>query len=666
VVRLARVLAVVALLALAVLASVNQQAIDDVAAGKLKVAKASWWGYNPVEATACLQAAINSRVPKLIVDNVGSPWIVDPLKLVSNQELFFEAGVEVVAKKGSYQGTSDSLFTASRVDNVIFHGDPRAPAVLRMQRSDYAAAPYKKGEWRMVLNLRSASNMQISDLILRESGGDGIYLGVESGAIPNKNITIRNVVCDSNYRQGISVICAENLLIEDCQLINTGGTAPMAGIDFEPNHASERLVNCVMRNCITRGNASTGYALYLPQLTAESAPLSLRFENCQSIDDGATGVSIHTGNAEVKAVKGSIEFINCTFKRPRHAGIVISDRPAAGAAVSFRDCVVEGAALHQPLENPVMLMVRGEAAQSVGGIAFDNLRIRDYSERTPITLSDNSGMAQLEGVTGSVVLEYDGKRTEYDLTPDLLARWIPIEKIKIIPRVALAGLKLTPLQAAPGKEFGMPTTYLRGAGSYAVWAAAGEDVHLKLSFRQVGHYSGTNLPVTVLSPAGANVASAQVPFGGEGEVSFRANSTGLYTVRVDAGQNRSAVTHSDHPLLLPADGGAVGLIGPAGRLYFYVPAGTTEFALRTNGQGATEGVHGTLMDPAGKVVEDVDNITRMHQFLVTLPEPSRGEVWSIRLAVPTGMICEDNSLSVRGIPPLVAGCPEALLAPTGK
>jgi hypothetical protein len=46
----------------------QQQAIDDVRAGKLKVAHASWWGFDSVDATAALQAAINSGVPKLVVD----------------------------------------------------------------------------------------------------------------------------------------------------------------------------------------------------------------------------------------------------------------------------------------------------------------------------------------------------------------------------------------------------------------------------------------------------------------------------------------------------------------------------------------------------------------------------------------------------------------------
>ena len=100
------------------MAQVNQQAIDEVAAGKIKEAKASWWGFDAEDSTAALQAAINSGVPKLTVDNVGKPWVVEPIVLASNQEVVFEQGVEVVAKQGAFKGTNDVLFSAALKENL--------------------------------------------------------------------------------------------------------------------------------------------------------------------------------------------------------------------------------------------------------------------------------------------------------------------------------------------------------------------------------------------------------------------------------------------------------------------------------------------------------------------------------------------------------------------
>jgi hypothetical protein len=70
-----------------------------VKAGQLTEAKAIWWGYDPQDATKCLQDAMNSGAGKLIVENTGSDWITGPLIVPSNIEIVFDDGVVVRAKK---------------------------------------------------------------------------------------------------------------------------------------------------------------------------------------------------------------------------------------------------------------------------------------------------------------------------------------------------------------------------------------------------------------------------------------------------------------------------------------------------------------------------------------------------------------------------------------
>jgi hypothetical protein len=251
---------------------VNQKAIDDVQAGRCNVARAAWWGVDPQESTRALQAAINSGAEKVIVEKMPSPWIVDRIKLAGNQELAFEKGVVVLAKKGAFHGPSDSLFSAAGKSNIKLTGAGARHSILQMRRDDYASRQYRKAEWRTVVELTSCTNVTISGLTLAESGGDGIYLGTGRGHEPCKNIVIKDVICDRNYRQGISVINAENLLIDGCVLRNTGGTSPQAGIDFEPNDPAERLVNCVMRNCLIENNVGCALAIYAPLFDATTVP----------------------------------------------------------------------------------------------------------------------------------------------------------------------------------------------------------------------------------------------------------------------------------------------------------------------------------------------------------------------------------------------------------
>ena len=102
----------------AVLGAGEPDQVARVERGELKEAKASWWGFDPEDSTLALQAAINSHVPKLIVDHVGKPWITRPLFAVSNQEIFFDEGVVVEAKKGEFKSGNASLLTIREKENV--------------------------------------------------------------------------------------------------------------------------------------------------------------------------------------------------------------------------------------------------------------------------------------------------------------------------------------------------------------------------------------------------------------------------------------------------------------------------------------------------------------------------------------------------------------------
>ena len=263
----------------------DEQAVADVAAGRVNTARASWWGFDETDATQALQAALNSRARQVVVDNTGSPWVVTTITLPSDKEIVFETGVVVDARRGKFLGKGDCLFVASGQKNLVLRGDG---ATLRMHKDDYHHSPYEPAEWRHALSVCGCQDVIVEGLTLQDSGGDGIYLGAGPAGATNTNITIRRVICDGNNRQGISVITAENLLIEDSTFRRTSGTAPQAGIDLEPNRPEERLVNCVVRNCRSEENAGCGYLIYLGQMSRASTPVSIRFEKCTSKERGAS------------------------------------------------------------------------------------------------------------------------------------------------------------------------------------------------------------------------------------------------------------------------------------------------------------------------------------------------------------------------------------------
>src|SRR6478672_4697809 len=73
----------------------RSQWVAEVREGRRDEARASWWGFDAQDSTAFLQAAINSKVKRLIIDRQSSPWMTGPLTGVSGQEIVLESGTEL-------------------------------------------------------------------------------------------------------------------------------------------------------------------------------------------------------------------------------------------------------------------------------------------------------------------------------------------------------------------------------------------------------------------------------------------------------------------------------------------------------------------------------------------------------------------------------------------
>jgi len=87
--------------------------------------RASSFGFDPTNSTAALQAAINSGASKVIVENMGAPWIVNKIQLTSDQEIVFQKGAVVQALRGAFKGRNDSLFTATLKTNITLTATAR-------------------------------------------------------------------------------------------------------------------------------------------------------------------------------------------------------------------------------------------------------------------------------------------------------------------------------------------------------------------------------------------------------------------------------------------------------------------------------------------------------------------------------------------------------------
>ena len=392
----------------------NLEAIADVQSGKSIVANAAWWGFDPEDATEGLQAAIDSGAKRLVVPNMRADWRVRPIKLAGNQEIIFEPGAVVAAKRGEYRGRGDSMFTAQDVENLTIRG---YGAIFRMWKQDYITGlvleqmgwnrwygQYEKAEWRMTLAIRGSKNINVSGLTLKDSGGDGIYVNGSKERSFSEDVLLRDITCDNHYRQGISVISTENLKVENCEFSNTWGTPPCSGVDIEPDKSEQRIKNVVFSGSKFIDNAGDGIEIFLAHTTNESDDVTMRFENCYISSKHGTGIRV--SKIRDDGPGGSIEFDNCTVERTVGFGIKVQEKSAKGARVTFTNCSVINAASDRQFGGewaPISLSLpQTNIVETMGGIDFINCFVEDNRDRPAIEFTQLNSDFPLHDITGTI------------------------------------------------------------------------------------------------------------------------------------------------------------------------------------------------------------------------------------------------------------------------
>ena len=247
--------------------------------------------------------------------------------------------------------------------------------------------------------------MLIQDLTIEKTGGDGIYLGATWDKHPNLHVVIRRVNCNDNHRQGISVISAEELLIEDCRLRNTDGTDPRAGIDFEPNSPDDSLINCVVRHCIAENNAGTGYQICPQSMSSRSKPISIYLENCVSRSNKQH--AIHLCSAPKDPPGGLLRITHLVSENDGMAGLSVQFNPYNAVRIEMEDTVIRDSARKDTFFHSIY--VQGADSGPAGNIHFKNVTIKDDLDRSFIRIRNRKG-DKLKDVTGDIILERNGRK----------------------------------------------------------------------------------------------------------------------------------------------------------------------------------------------------------------------------------------------------------------
>lgn len=151
------------------------------------------------------------------------------------------------------------------------------------------------GEWGSGIEIRSSSNVTVSDMHISKCWGDGIFVGiyVPKGQTlePCSNIVLQRVVCVENRRQGLSILSVNGMRVLSSEFRDTVGTSPACGIDIEPE-AGETVENVEIADCTVTGNAGSGIEIY--GKTSRVAQTSVT--GCTIANNKAAGIVVVDAN----------------------------------------------------------------------------------------------------------------------------------------------------------------------------------------------------------------------------------------------------------------------------------------------------------------------------------------------------------------------------------
>lgn len=174
-------------------------------------------------------------VPEGVYDiSATDPYSRDTgISVLSNSKLIMDNNAILNVKGNS---KSDyAVIKALKANNITIQGGK-----IQGERYDHTG---KKGESGHGISILGCKNVTISDMFISSNWGDGIYLGTwKDGATGkltgNKKIKIRRCEITDNRRNNISIIDADEVTIDKCNISDAHGTAPQCGICIEPNKGS--------------------------------------------------------------------------------------------------------------------------------------------------------------------------------------------------------------------------------------------------------------------------------------------------------------------------------------------------------------------------------------------------------------------------------------------
>lgn len=243
--------------------------------------------------TRSIQKALSSGAKNIYFPD--GVFLIDPtfnptygnyggLRIKSNSNLILSP--ETVLQAIPVESGNYSILNISNVENVNIKG-----GCLRGEKNQHTG---ETGEWGMGLFIKGSKHVSVKEMTFENCWGDGVYIGATSNSW-SEDITLDSIDCNSNRRNGMSIVSGRNIQILNSTFYKNGEVSPKAGIDLEPNNPENYIDNVLIQNCKIEDNPYRGFLIF-----GENGPIkNVKVQNC-SIKRNVKNIDLHTGMENIE------------------------------------------------------------------------------------------------------------------------------------------------------------------------------------------------------------------------------------------------------------------------------------------------------------------------------------------------------------------------------
>lgn len=203
----------------------------------------------------------------------------------SHVALIGEAGSIIKGAAGA--GTSSYLINvrgtvATPITDILIKGIELHGNVQQ------ASLPFSTPTQSPLINLLNVKRMAIEGMYLHDSPGDGIRFDWEDLSSLAEDITIRDVVINTVYRNGMSILACDRVNVTNVKVLNYS----CMGLDVEPDNPGDDCRNITFADCYAKpaatwlnkknSNRAYGFAAFFTTGAAGAGQRNISWKNCVS------------------------------------------------------------------------------------------------------------------------------------------------------------------------------------------------------------------------------------------------------------------------------------------------------------------------------------------------------------------------------------------------